>query len=61
MVKAVLADPEDDVFVSCALNAGATYLVSGDQHLLELGQYAGVKILTVREFLEREFPECLAA
>jgi uncharacterized protein len=35
----VVADPDDDIFILCALEAGAEWLVSGDQHLLVLGSY----------------------
>jgi uncharacterized protein len=47
----VVTDPDDDIFVLCALEAGAEWLVSGDQHLLELGSYGTVNIVTVTEFL----------
>ena len=53
----VLADPDDDVFLRCALAAEASYVVSGDRHLLDLHAYAGIPIATVRDFLAREFPE----
>jgi len=53
----VLADPDDDVFLRCALAADASYIVSGDHHLLDLGTHAGIPITTVHDFLEREFPE----
>jgi hypothetical protein len=55
----VIADPDDDVFVRCAVVAGAAYVVSGDHHLLELNSYAGIPILTVHDFLAREFPDQL--
>jgi len=58
-VKVVLADPDDDKFIACAIAAGAKYLISGDDHLLDLEKHAGVDIVTVREFLEREFPFAL--
>ena len=48
----VTADPDDDIFVLCALSAGANYLVTGDRHLLDLVSYQTVKIVTVTEFLE---------
>ena len=48
----VTADPDDDIFVLCALSAGANYLVTGDRHLLELGSYQTVEVVTVTEFLE---------
>ena len=52
----VLADPNDDVFLRCAVGAGAAYVISGDQHLLALGEHAGIPVVTVRDFLAREFP-----
>ncbi|MDQ4074852.1 MAG: putative toxin-antitoxin system toxin component, PIN family [Chloroflexota bacterium] len=47
----VEADPTDDKFVECALVAGASYLVSGDRHLLALGEYQGISIVTAKAFL----------
>ncbi len=53
----VVADPDDDVFLRCATVAGAVCVVSGDHHLLDLGGYAGIPILTVRDFFAKEFPD----
>ena len=53
----VEADPEDDVFLLCAVVAGADYVVSGDHHLLDLEEYADIPIVTVHDFLNREFPQ----
>jgi uncharacterized protein len=53
----VLADPDDDVFLRCAQTAEASYVVSGDHHLLDMGTHEGIPIVTVRDFLAREFPE----
>lgn len=52
--KAVIiaADPSDDVFIHCAINTGAEILVSGDGHLLDLGNFGDVRICTAREFWE---------
>jgi putative PIN family toxin of toxin-antitoxin system len=47
----VLADPDDDIFVRCAQVAEASYVVSGDHHLLDLGKYGEICIITVRDFL----------
>jgi uncharacterized protein len=44
-------DPDDAMFVECAVSAGATYLVSGDDDLLTLGQIEGVSIVTPAGFL----------
>ena len=49
---AIPKDPTDEMFLSAALDAKAGLIVSGDRHLLDLGEYKGVPILTVRQFLE---------
>ena len=50
---AVIAeDPPDDRYLECAIEGEADYIVSGDQHLLELGEYQGIGILTPRAFLD---------
>lgn len=48
----VVADPDDDIFLRCATVSGAVCVVSGDHHLLDLGEYAGIPILTVRSFFD---------
>jgi len=50
---AVAKDPDDDKFVECALLAGASVIVSGDHHLLELGEHEGIQILSAAEFIAR--------
>jgi len=47
----VVDDPDDDKFVECALVAGASVIVSGDHHLLELGCYENVSVLSAAEFM----------
>jgi putative PIN family toxin of toxin-antitoxin system len=49
----VLDDPADEAVLACALDAQADLVISGDHHLLDLVEYQGIPILTVREFLER--------
>ncbi len=50
-LKVVEDDPDDDRVLECALEGGADYLVSGDHHLLELGEYRSIRIVSPREFL----------
>ena len=50
---AVPADPTDEMVLACAVEGQADLLVSGDRHLLDLGEYQGIPIVTAREFLER--------
>jgi putative PIN family toxin of toxin-antitoxin system len=49
----LLVDQKDEVFLAAAVEAQADLIVSGDHHLLELGAYADIPIITVRQFLER--------
>ena len=49
----VAADPDDDKFIECALAAGASFIVSGDHHLLDLGKCRGVRVLSAAEFVAR--------
>jgi putative PIN family toxin of toxin-antitoxin system len=39
-------DPEDEKYLECAVAAGADYVVSSDRHLLELGSFRGVEIVS---------------
>jgi len=47
----VIEDPDDDIFIGAALASGAEFIISGDEHLLNLGEYEGVRIVSAREFL----------
>lgn len=50
-VRAVAADPADDIYVAAALEAGAGHIVSGDRHLLDIGTHEGVRMISPRDFL----------
>ncbi len=45
-------DPDDNRVLECAIEARATWLVTGDQHLLVLHPYRNVAIVTPRQFLD---------
>jgi len=47
----IVADPDDDVVLACAVAARAEAIVSGDNHLLDLKQYEGIPILTAAQLL----------
>jgi uncharacterized protein len=55
--KVIAEDPEDDIVLSTALEGNASYIVSGDGHLLDLKRFRGVKIVTVEEMLETIDPQ----
>ena len=44
------ADPDDVKFLQAAMAAKAKYLVSGDKHLLDVGEYPGGLVLKAQEF-----------
>lgn len=52
VLDVVTDDPDDNRVLECAVAGRADYIVSGDRHLLNLKQHAGISILTAREFLD---------
>ena len=49
----IAADPDDDKVLECAVIGNATHIVSGDKrHLLPLGTYQGIRIVSPAEFLQ---------
>jgi putative PIN family toxin of toxin-antitoxin system len=51
-LRAVATDPDDDRILECALSGEADYIISGDHHLLALGTYQDIPIVTARYFLD---------
>jgi len=47
----ITRDPTDDRYSECALAGEATVIVSGDRHLLDIGEYRGIQILSPAGFL----------
>ncbi len=47
----VVADPADNRVIEAAVQSRADYMVTGDRHLLALGEYEGVQIITPVRFL----------
>ena len=54
IVTIVEKDPDDNKFIECALALEAKFIITGDNHLLEVGEYNGIKILTPAEFLSQK-------
>jgi putative PIN family toxin of toxin-antitoxin system len=50
-LRIVADDPDDDAVVECAVVGLAQFIVSGDRHLLALGNYQGIRIVKATEFL----------
>jgi putative PIN family toxin of toxin-antitoxin system len=47
----ILADPADDAVLAAALGGNAELIVSGDAHLLNLGRFHHLRIVTIGEAL----------
>lgn len=51
-VKLIYTDPKDNKFFACAVEAGASYLVSKDKrHILRIGSYMGVQTIHPQDFI----------
>lgn len=48
----VSRDIKDDKFLACGVEGKVDYVITGDEDLLVLKEYEGVKIVTPREFVE---------
>ncbi len=44
-------DPDDNFLLECAVEVNADYIISGDEHLLRMKEFRGIKIVSVSEFL----------
>jgi len=49
--KFVKSDPSDDKFIHCATAGKAEIIITGDQHLINLGHYGKIAIFKAKEFL----------
>ena len=47
----VVSDDPDNRILECALKAGTEFLVTGDKHLLKLGNYGNFEIIKLSTFL----------
>ncbi len=50
-LRIIAADPDDDRVLEAAVAGEADFIVSGDRHLLDLGRYEGIEIVTPARFL----------
>jgi uncharacterized protein len=50
-LKIIKDDPDDDIILETAVVGDVDYIISGDPHLLNLGGFLEIKIVTVSKFL----------
>ncbi len=48
----IAEDPDDNMFIECALESGADCIISGDEHLKKIKQFKNINIISVSDFLE---------
>jgi hypothetical protein len=46
----IAEDPSDDAVLACAATVRVDYILSGDQHLLDLGAFRGIPILSPGQY-----------
>lgn len=49
----VCRDPKDDFLLSLAKDGKATYLLTGDNDLLEIGKFADTEIIKITDFIKK--------
>jgi len=49
-ITVISDDPSDNKLIGCAVK-GASYIISNDHHLLDLGEYRGIKMVKPESFL----------
>ena len=52
-VDVISEDPDDNKVLACAIAAEADFIVSGDKHLLKLGKFEDIPIMTAKGFLKK--------
>jgi predicted nucleic acid-binding protein len=48
----VCRDPDDNRVLECALDGHVEYIITGDKDLLDLGEFQGMRIINVSDFLQ---------
>ncbi len=56
-VDLIADDPSDNMILETALKGNAKFIISGDEHLLKVKAFKGIKIVTATEYLSRLYDE----
>ncbi len=51
-VRVIEEDPDDNLILATAIGGKADYIVSGDRHMLDFGEFSGIKIVTAQMMLD---------
>ena len=53
-INVVAQDPTDNIFLECAVDSNADYIISGDHHLLNIKKYRGIHIVSPKDFYTKK-------
>ena len=51
--ESICDDPDDDIFIYCAISGNSRCIVSGDKKLKNVSGYRGIEIISPRIFVEK--------
>lgn len=54
VLNIIQEDPDDNIFLACAVEAKAKIIISGDDHLLGLAEFQGIQIIRPADFFKNE-------
>ena len=49
----ICEDPDDNMFIECAIASSSKIIVSGDKHLLKISGYQDIESVKPRDFVDR--------
>ena len=52
-IDGITEDPKDDMFIACALEGRADYIVSRDPHLRNIKHFQGIQIIDATTFVDK--------
>jgi uncharacterized protein len=52
-INELAQDPSDNIVLECAVAGKAEAIITGDEHLLKLKEFRGIKVINAAQFLER--------
>ena len=52
-LEIVEQDPNDNMFIECAVALRCSHIISGDKHLKSIENYMGIRIVSPKDFLEQ--------
>lgn len=52
-IDGITEDPKDDMFIACALEGKADYIISRDPHLRNIKHFQGIQIIDASSFIPK--------